>query len=141
DPRALDAPWGSVLAGVGVRRASLGVQTFEPHLQQAIGRAQPAHLIESGTALLRRAGVTSLNFDLMYGLPGQDEADLEATLRRAGALGADRIALFGYAHVPAIIPRQRRIDATKLPSLAERFAMAARGYELLVDAGYVPVGF
>jgi oxygen-independent coproporphyrinogen-3 oxidase len=91
--------------------------------------------------LLRRAGVTSLNFDLMYGLPGQTLVDLTETLRRAVELGADRIALFGYAHVPHIIARQRRIDATLLPEMAERFAMAALGYDLLTCAGYIAVGF
>ena len=105
-----------------------------PHLQAAIGRVQDDALIARGTEMLRGAGVTSLNFDLMYGLPGQTLADLEATLRRTVELGADRIALFGYAHVPHLIPRQRRIDAHGLPGQAERFAMAQCGYDLLVGA-------
>ena len=71
----------------------------------------------------------------------QAMADLETTLRRTIELGADRIALFGYAHVPHLLPRQRRIDGTALPDQAARFAMAAMGYALLVDEGYVPVGF
>jgi oxygen-independent coproporphyrinogen-3 oxidase len=141
DPRNLSPDWGRVLDAIGVTRASLGVQTFAPHLQAAIGRVQPDAEIASATALLRNAGVTSLNFDLMYGLPGQTLADLTDTLRRAIELGADRIALFGYAHVPHIIPRQRRIDATRLPEMEERFAMAALGYDLLTAAGYVAVGF
>jgi len=141
DPRSMSAAWSQALAGVGVQRASLGVQTFDPQLQRAIGREQPDHLIADCTALLREARVTSLNFDLMYGLPGQTVSTLEATLERACELGADRIALFGYAHVPQLIPRQKRIDATALPDQATRFAMARRGHEFLVDAGYVPVGF
>jgi len=141
DPRTLDRDRTGVLGRVGVTRASLGVQTFDPAAQAAIGRVQPDHLIEQCTLLLREAGVTSLNYDLMYGLPGQDEAVLEATLAQASALGADRVALFGYAHVPHLIARQQRIDAAALPGQAERFAMAAFGHDWLVDAGYVPVGF
>lgn len=141
DPRTLTEEWGQVLSFVGVQRASMGVQTFAPHLQERIGRVQPDAMIERGTDLLRRAGVSSLNFDLMYGLPGQTMDDLESSLVRTVELGADRIALFGYAHVPHMIPRQRRIDATALPEQAERFAMAARGYEFLTAAGYLPVGF
>ncbi len=141
DPRTMDKAWAGALGGVGVTRASLGVQTFEPTLQEAIGRVQPAHLIENCTTLLRKAGVTSLNFDLMYGLPGQTNRDLEATLDRSTALGADRIALFGYAHVPHLIPRQRRIDGSALPDQHARFGMAAMGHQILVEAGYAPVGF
>jgi oxygen-independent coproporphyrinogen-3 oxidase len=141
DPRTLTRDWTEVLGWVGVSHASMGVQTFAPHLQAAIGRVQDDLLIARGTQLLRDAGVTSLNFDLMYGLPGQTLDDLEATLRRTVELGADRIALFGYAHVPGLIPRQRRIAADGLPDQAQRFAMAALGYDLLVAEGYVPVGF
>ncbi len=141
DPRGLNPEWGDVLRSIGVRYASMGVQTFDPALQVAIGRVQPDAVIAEGTGLLRRAGVTSINFDLMYGLPGQTESALEATLERTIALGADRIALFGYAHIPHLLPRQRRIDATVLPGQAERFAMARFGYELLTAAGYVAIGF
>lgn len=141
DPRTLDENWCSVLGRVGVTRASLGVQTFDPVAQAAIGRIQPDHLIENCTALLRQAGVTSLNYDLMYGLPRQDLGVLEATLAQTVRLGADRVALFGYAHVPHLIARQQKIDEAALPDQAERFAMAAFGHDWLVDKGYVPVGF
>jgi oxygen-independent coproporphyrinogen-3 oxidase len=141
DPRSLGSEWAGVIGSVGIERASLGVQTFAPALQKAIGRVQPARMIENATALLRRAGVRSLNFDLMYGLPGQTMAHLKDSLEQTVALGADRIALFGYAHVPHIVTRQRKIDARALPDAAARFAMAAYGYEFLLDAGYVPVGF
>jgi oxygen-independent coproporphyrinogen-3 oxidase len=141
DPRTLDSSWIDTLGRVGIARASLGVQTFDPGVQQAIGRVQSAGLIEECTARLRDAGVTSLNFDLMYGLPGQDMATLETTLARTSALGADRIALFGYAHVPHLIARQQRIDASALPDQADRFAMASFGHDWLVEAGYLPVGF
>lgn len=141
DPRTLTPEWGQVLGWIGVSHASMGVQTFEPQLQAAIGRIQPDQLIFEATAMLRKAGVTSLNFDLMYGLPGQTMDHLESTLARTIELGADRIALFGYAHVPHMLPRQRRIDATALPEQDARFAMAEYGYQRLTAAGYVPIGF
>ncbi|WP_454797803.1 oxygen-independent coproporphyrinogen III oxidase [Novosphingobium lindaniclasticum] len=141
DPRTMTADWASVIGAVGISRASLGVQTFAPPLQQAIGRIQPSWMIEETVALLRRAGILSLNFDLMYGLPGQTMAQLDDSLERTVALGAERIALFGYAHVPHLIPRQRRIDASALPDAEARFTMAARGHARLVEAGYVPIGF
>lgn len=141
DPRTFGADWAAVIGSVGISRASFGVQTFSPRLQQAIGRVQPAGMIEDGTRMLRAAGINSLNFDLMYGLPGQTLGDLQDSLERTVALGADRIALFGYAHVPHLIPRQRKIDDTELPDAAARFAMAAFGYEFLVSQGYVPIGF
>jgi len=141
DPRTLTPEWCQVMGVVGVTYASMGVQTFDPGLQAAIGRVQPDAEIARAVDLLRANGVSSLNFDLMYGLPGQTLDMLEQTLHRTIELGADRIALFGYAHVPHLIPRQRRIDGTNLPGQAERFAMAEFGYRLLTAAGYVPVGF
>lgn len=141
DPRNLTPEWGQVLGWVGVSHASMGVQTFEPELQAAIGRIQPDELIVTATEMLRKEGVTSLNYDLMYGLPGQTMAHLESTLARTIELGADRIALFGYAHVPHMIPRQRRIDASALPEQEARFAMAQYGYDRLTAAGYMAIGF
>ncbi|MEJ2409252.1 MAG: oxygen-independent coproporphyrinogen III oxidase [Novosphingobium sp.] len=141
DPRTLGPEWASVLSFVGISRASLGVQTFEPALQEAIGRVQPARMIENATAMLRSSGVRSLNFDLMYGLPGQTMAHLRDSLEQTVALGADRVALFGYAHVPHLIARQKKIDGSALPDAEMRFRMAAFGHDYLVDQGYVPVGF
>ncbi|MCB2079219.1 MAG: coproporphyrinogen dehydrogenase [Novosphingobium sp.] len=141
DPRTLGGEWLPVLRAIGVTNASLGVQTFALRLQEAIGRVQPLERIARVTDMLREAGVTSLNYDLMYGLPGQTMGDLEDTLGHADRLGADRIALFGYAHVPHLIPRQRQIVADDLPDQKVRFDMAARGHDLLAGEGYVPVGF
>lgn len=141
DPRTLTAGWARAMAGVGVGNASLGVQTFDAKLQAAIGRIQPLETIERCTSLLRQSGITSLNYDLMYGLPGQTEQQLASTLDQAVNLGADRIALFGYAHVPHMIARQRRIDAAALPDQAARFDMAMLGHDLLTRRGYVSLGF
>ena len=141
DPRSLGESWGAVIRGVGATHASLGVQTFAPHLQEAIGRIQPRDLIDSSVQWLREAGITSLNFDLMYGLPGQTMDDLAETLALASGYRANRIALFGYAHVPHMLPRQRRIDGTALPGQEARFRMAAAGHAQLTAAGYRAIGF
>jgi oxygen-independent coproporphyrinogen-3 oxidase len=141
DPRGFAVDWAQALAAADVTHASLGVQTFDAAVQRRIGRIQSDGLIGQTVAALRGAGVRSLNFDLMYGLPGQDRASLMATLETAIALRPDRIALFGYAHVPHLLPRQRRIEAENLPDQRERFAMAALGHEWLADAGYEAVGF
>lgn len=141
DPRGFDSDWAMTLGVAGAKRASLGVQTFDSAIQAGIGRVQPRALIASTVDRLRANGCRSINFDLMYGLPGQDRAILMETLDEAVAMRPDRIALFGYAHVPHMLPRQKRIDATNLPDQAERFAMAALGHDRLVAAGYVPVGF
>lgn len=141
DPRSMSGEWAEAIAQTGISRASLGVQTFAAHCQKAIGREQSDGLICRTIDWLRNAGVTSLNFDLMYGLPGQSQGDLADTLEYTSLLGADRIALFGYAHVPHLIPRQKVIDASALPGKETRFAMAAQGFEYLTSEGYQSVGF
>lgn len=141
DPRTFDGEWRQVLGKLGVRRASFGVQTLEPDIQKRVGRIQPLQMIADGTRALRDSGIESLNFDLMYGLPGQTEAHLLRSIDAALELGPDRVALFGYAHVPQLIPRQRQIDAHDLPAQRARFDCAAAGHRRLVAAGYQPIGF
>ena len=141
DPRTFSADWAQAIGSVGIERASLGVQTFAPHCQEAIGRVQPESLIERSVELLRENGVTSLNFDLMYGLPHQSQNDLHDSFQRTIAMGPDRIALFGYAHVPHLIARQRVIEGNALPGLEERFAMAMLGHACLTEHGYRSIGF
>lgn len=141
DPRIFSDNWAMALASCGVTRVSLGVQSFSERIQMAIGRIQPRPVIEACMASVRRHGIENINFDLMYGLPGQSLADLEETLGEAIELRPNRIALFGYAHLPNLVPRQRRIDATALPGSALRFEMAVRGHEILAAAGYRAIGF
>lgn len=141
DPRIFNVEWAATLARCGVSRVSLGVQSFSENIQRAIGRTQPLQLIENCMALLREVGVKGINFDLMYGLPGQSYSDLLETLEITTRLAPDRIALFGYAHMPQLFPRQRRIDDSALPNSAERFAMAELGYEYFTKAGYTAIGF
>lgn len=141
DPRSLTADWGPVLQEVGITRASMGVQTFAVHCQKAIGREQSLSMICRSVDLLRGAGVTSLNFDLMYGLPHQSEADLEDSIEYTRKLGADRVAVFGYAHVPHLVPRQTMIPEGALPGAAARFTMASEAHRILTGAGYDAIGF
>ena len=141
DPRGFGNDWARALGAVGATHVSMGVQTFSPDIQAAIGRIQPVGEIARALDALRQRGVESVNFDLMYGLPRQGWAELEDTLERTLAMRPERIALFGYAHVPHLLPRQKRIDASILADQAQRFEMAARGHDYLTAAGYVPVGF
>ncbi|QDH35688.1 oxygen-independent coproporphyrinogen III oxidase [Porphyrobacter sp. YT40] len=141
DPRSLTAEWSRVLGSLGVTRASMGVQTFAPHCQKAIGREQPTAMICRSVDWLRSNGVTSLNFDLMYGLPHQTMIDLADSLDLTATLGADRVAVFGYAHVPHLVPRQTMIPDTALPGAEARFAMAAEAHARLTARGYDAIGF
>lgn len=141
DPRIFNRKWATTLAHCGVSRVSFGVQSFSDHIQRAIGRIQPAEMIEDCIAQLRHVGINAFNFDLMYGLPGQSVSDLQATLDIAVRLAPDRIALFGYAHMPNLFPRQRRIRDADLPDSEQRFAMAACGNRYLTSAGYKAIGF
>jgi len=141
DPRTMSAEWAGAIGTAGITRASMGVQTFSPECQKAIGRVQDDAMIARSVDWLRDAGVTSLNFDLMYGLPHQSLGDLADSIEMTRRMGADRIALFGYAHVPHFVPRQRVIDASALPGAATRFTMAREGFAALTGAGYQAIGF
>lgn len=141
DPRSMTSQWGGAISEAGIARASMGVQTFAARCQKAIGREQSYALICRSIDWLRTAGVTSMNFDLMYGLPDQTDEDVADSLEYARLLGADRIAVFGYAHVPHMVPRQKMICADALPGRDTRFAMAAHAFEYLTGNGYKAVGF
>ena len=140
DPRHLTSELAECYARAGVSRASLGVQTFEPHVQQAMGRVQPLEQVRQAVDMLRAAGIAQLNFDLMYGLPHQSVDDLLHSLRQAFDLDPDRIALFGYAHVPWLKRRQRVIDEHALPDGEMRFDQAQAARAALSTRGYVAVG-
>lgn len=140
DPRHIAPSLVDALARIGVDRVSLGVQTFSPRIQDAIGRRQPQTVVERAVMLLRDAGIRHVNFDLMYGLPHQTERHLQNTIRAAHALRPSRIALFGYAHVPWFKTHQRLIDAAALPGANERLAQAEAARGMLIALGYVPIG-
>lgn len=141
DPRDLDADLVDTIGAAGFSRASLGAQTFSPRIQARINRLQPFGMAAKGAAMLRAAGVEHLNLDLMYGLPDQKLDDIAATISSALTLQPDRVAMFGYAHVPHMLPRQRMIDAAALPGPEQRFWQSALAHDLLVEAGYQSIGF
>jgi oxygen-independent coproporphyrinogen-3 oxidase len=140
DPRFVAAELADGLAELGVTRASLGVQDVNPLVQAAIGRIQPLSVVKSAVKRLRSAGIRNLNFDLIYGLPMQTLESIRETCALVSAMEPDRIACFGYAHLPDIKANQRRIDATTLPSLDQRIDQAELIAEELVRCGYVRIG-
>lgn len=140
DPRQVTRPLADALAALGVTRASLGVQEFSPHVQEAIGRIQPFETVRAAADALRGAGIARINVDLMYGLPGQSIADVQATVDLVAALHPSRLALFGYAHVPWFKANQKLIDEAALPGASERIDQARAAALRLASHGYVPVG-
>ncbi|MFQ5568011.1 MAG: oxygen-independent coproporphyrinogen III oxidase, partial [Paracoccaceae bacterium] len=140
DPRDMTPDRIDALKDAGLTRASIGVQDFDPTVQAAIGREQGYELTRDVVARLRGIGVTGVNMDLLYGLPHQTEASVARTMERVIDIGPDRIALFGYAHVPWMAKRQKLIDPSALPGPGERQAQAARAAAMLADAGYTAIG-
>ncbi|MEL6388017.1 MAG: oxygen-independent coproporphyrinogen III oxidase [Pseudomonadota bacterium] len=140
DPRTVDDEMIARIGAMGFNRASFGVQEFDPQVQVAINRVQPPEMVAEAVDKLRRAGVSSINFDLIYGLPYQTADILLRTIDVCAAMAPDRIALFGYAHVPWMAKRQRMIPEAALPGAAERLEQADQAATALVDHGYVPVG-
>ena len=140
DPRRLDRPLVATLSRIGVTRASLGMQDASPGVQQAIGRVQPFDLVRRAADWLRDAGITELNIDLMYGLPAQTVHDVQRSAELAASLDAQRMALFGYAHVPWFKTHQRLIDDATLPGLSERLEQAQVAADTLRGLGYQAIG-
>ncbi len=140
DPRTLTDEMIEAIGQNGVNRASLGVQSFDPRVQQAINRVQSFEVTQAATANLRRVGVMRINFDLIYGLPYQSMASCLDTVRRCLELRPDRFSVFGYAHVPAFKTHQRRIDEAALPDSLQRYEQAWAIANALKEAGYVQIG-
>lgn len=140
DPRTLSQAMIQRVGALGFNRASFGVQEFDPAVQQAINRIQPPEMVEKAVTGLRAAGVRGINFDLIYGLPHQTSETLQRTIDLCVGMQPDRIALFGYAHVPWVAKRQRMIDEAALPGAKVRAEQAAAAAEMLNEAGYESVG-
>ncbi|MDP1585652.1 MAG: oxygen-independent coproporphyrinogen III oxidase [Bradyrhizobium sp.] len=140
DPRRLDRPMVRTLRAIGVNRASLGVQDASPQVQRAIGRVQPFEMVERAAFWLREAGIANLNVDLMYGLPTQTARDVARSAELAAGLGAQRLALFGYAHVPWFKANQKQIDEAALPDSAARLEQAKVAEDTLLSFGYRAIG-
>jgi oxygen-independent coproporphyrinogen-3 oxidase len=140
DPRRLDVDMAAALGTVGVTRASIGIQTFDDRVQRAVNRVQTLEATRVCVDRLRRAGISALNVDLLYGLPHQTVASCEATVAAALELMPARISVFGYAHVPAMKRHQRLLDEAALPGGEERLRQEQAIGEALVRAGFVRIG-
>ncbi len=141
DPRQLTLAHVEALRDIGARRASLGVQDTNPKVQAAIHRIQPHSLNEQAFAWLRGAGFTSINVDLIYGLPLQTPETIRHTIAEVLALGPDRLSVFSYAHVPWLKPTQKIFDKTgQLPDAEQKLTMFATAHGLLTQAGYIDIG-
>jgi oxygen-independent coproporphyrinogen-3 oxidase len=140
DPGRLSQDWVKQAAAHGLNRASLGVQDFHPAVQEAINRPQSYDSVAQCVGWLRAEGVCSINLDLMYGLPHQSVDSILDTVRLAVGLAPDRIALFGYAHVPWMKPAQNLMPQDALPEAAERFDQQNEAGDLLETLGYRRIG-
>jgi oxygen-independent coproporphyrinogen-3 oxidase len=140
DPRTVDAGRLAVLAELGFNRLSFGVQDFDPAVQKAVHRVQPAEQVFALMAAARQHGFESINVDLIYGLPLQTPESFDRTLAQVTELKPDRVALYAYAHLPERFKPQRRIVPAELPSGSAKIAMLSRSLVAFDAAGYVYVG-
>ncbi|WHZ11340.1 MAG: Coproporphyrinogen III oxidase, oxygen-independent [Burkholderiaceae bacterium] len=140
DPRTVNASRLAVLAELGFNRLSFGVQDFDPEVQKAVHRMQPAAQVFALMEAARALAFDSVNVDLIYGLPRQTPASFDRTLAQVTQLRPDRVALYAYAHLPERFKPQRRIAATELPAGADKLQMLSRSIAAFLDAGYEYIG-
>jgi len=140
DPRVTSREQLQLLASLGFNRVSLGVQDFDPVVQEHVNRVQPYEMVESCVTDARQAGFGSVNFDLIYGLPFQTRESLRQTIEATIQLGPDRIAFYHYAQIPEKIATQRAIDHRALPDSETKLDMFLEARVLLQDAGYQFIG-
>ena len=140
DPRGLTREHMQVLRESGFNRVSLGVQDFDVRVQRAVNRIQPPEVTEQAIEWARELGFSSLNVDLMYGLPLQTEKSFERTVNQIIGIAPDRIAVFNYAHVPWLKPHQKLIHPEDLPSPEMKLSTLKMTIERLTDAGYWYIG-
>ncbi|MBM7068784.1 oxygen-independent coproporphyrinogen III oxidase [Actibacterium sp. 188UL27-1] len=140
DPSEIDDARLDCLAEMGMNRASVGVQDFDPHVQDIIGRRQSFDLTKDVVDALRARGVFSINVDMLYGLPDQNQARLTETTQKVLSLNPDRLALYGYAHVPWMSRRQRLIPAETLPDGEARLMLFHTAARLSAWDGFHEIG-
>ena len=140
DPNEVDQPRIDALARAGMTRASIGVQDFDQEIQQTIGRPQSYETTKAAADMLRAAGINSLNVDILYGLPHQTHARISESVQLLLSLSPDRVALFGYAHVPWMAKRQTMIPTDALPTPEQRLALYETARQLFLWDGYVEIG-
>ncbi len=140
DPNEIDGPRLDALAAAGLNRASLGVQDFDPMIQEVIGRPQSFEITKEAVDALRARGIQSLNVDLLYGLPHQTKGRITDSVQKVLSLDPDRIALFGYAHVPWMARRQTLIPTEALPSPEARLDLFNTARALFMADGFAEIG-
>ncbi len=139
DPRVTTPEHLAVLRARGFNRVSMGVQDFDPEVQELVNRVQPFDMTKELVDAARSLGYHSVNLDMIYGLPGQKRAGFEASVEEVITLAPDRVAMYSYAHVPWL-KKPQRVLAAHLPEGAEKFAIFVSGIERFVSAGYVYIG-
>lgn len=140
DPTEVDQSRLDALGAAGLTRASIGVQDFDPTVQDAIGRSQPYELTRDVVQMIRATGVQSLNMDMLFGLPHQTRARMAESVQKVLSLSPDRLALYGYAHVPWMAKRQVLIPSDALPGSEERLELFELAARLLQWDGYEAIG-
>lgn len=140
DPRTVTVERLAFLKSLGFNRLSFGVQDFDPDVQKAVHREQPAEQVFALVQAAREMGYQSINVDLIYGLPKQNATSFARTLQQVAQLKPDRIALYAYAHLPERFKPQRRILSAELPSAPDKVNMLSSAIASFIDAGYVYVG-
>ncbi len=140
DPNEIDAPRLDALAAAGMNRASIGVQDFDAEIQKSIGRDQSFEITRDAIDLIRDRGVTSLNADILFGLPHQTNTRIATSVQKLLSLAPDRVALYGYAHVPWMAKRQQMIPADTLPTPEERLELYETARKLFLWDGYTEIG-
>lgn len=140
DPNEIDAERMEALAKAGLTRASIGVQDFDPEIQDTIGRKQDFDVTRRAVELIRAHGIRSLNADIVYGLPHQTRGRITETVQKLLSFGPDRVALYGYAHVPWMARRQSLIPTDALPDPKERLELFDVARRLFVWDGYDEIG-
>ena len=140
DQRTVDGTRLAALAEMGFNRISFGVQDFDPEVQKAVHRIQPAEQVFALMEQARSIGFDSVNVDLIYGLPKQTPESFARTLAQVNELRPDRIALYAYAHLPERFKPQRRIVSAELPGGAAKIAMLSQSLSSFLSAGYVYIG-
>lgn len=124
----------------GFRRVSLGIQDFDPLVQEIINRGQTVEQVENVTSAARKLGYTTVNYDLIYGLPLQTLNSIRDTMAEVIKLRPDRIAYYSYAHVPWMKPGQRSFSEKDLPVNEAKRQLYELGKTLLAKAGYHDIG-
>lgn len=140
DPRVTSSDQLTTLHRLGFRRLSLGVQDFDPKVQETVHRLQSEEQVRALTEEARSIGYQSVNYDLIYGLPFQTLKSIETTMNAVRRLRPDRIAFYAYAHVPWIKPGQRRFTEDDLPTGDGKRALYELGRQMLEEVGYHEVG-